>query len=112
MVSKDKVTGAIEVIKGRLYWISDSKPPKCKTSQAFYFCIDDNLVYEPFCEDFGPLNLAMTHKYCLEVDKILTVSFIIYFKRILIIKSISFITTQVWITKKEQMLDIYYVLIW
>lgn len=55
-----------------MYWISDVKPPKCKTSQAFYFCIDDNLVYEPFCEDFGPLNLAMTHKYCMEVDKILT----------------------------------------
>jgi len=56
-----------------LYWISDSAPPKCKTSQAFYFCIDDNLVYEPFFEDFGPLNLAMTHKYCMEVDKIMQV---------------------------------------
>lgn len=79
------ITGAIEIIKSkyfclnytidRLYWISDNKPPKCKTSQAFYFCIDDNLVYEPFCDDFGPLNLAMTHKYCTEVDKILTVRF-------------------------------------
>ena len=58
----------------RLYWISDISPPKCKTSQAFYFCIDDNLVYEPFYEDFGPLNLAMTHKYCMEVDNIMTVS--------------------------------------
>jgi cell division cycle 14 len=57
----------------RLYWISDVNPPKCKTSQAFYFCIDDNLVYEPFFEDFGPLNLAMTHKYCMEVDKIMNV---------------------------------------
>ena len=58
----------------RLYWISDSNPPKCKTSQAFYFSIDDNLVYEPFFEDFGPLNLAMTHKYVMEVDKIMIVS--------------------------------------
>jgi cell division cycle 14 len=56
-----------------LYWISDTNPPKCKTSQAFYFCIDDNLVYEPFFEDFGPLNLAMTHKYVMEVDKIMSV---------------------------------------
>ena len=78
-----------------MFWISDAKPPKCKTSQAFYFCIDDNLVYEPFCDDFGPLNLAMTHKYCLEVDKILTVSIFPYinYKRTQIIQSISFIIT-------------------
>jgi cell division cycle 14 len=59
-----------------LYWISDSSPPKCKTSQAFYFCIDDNLLYEPFFEDFGPLNMACMHKYCMEVDKIMNVRYI------------------------------------
>ena len=62
---------AIEIEKGRLYWISDSTAPKCKTSKAFYFCIDDHLVYEAFFDDFGPLNLAQTHKYCMEVDKIM-----------------------------------------
>ena len=62
---------AIEIEKGRLYWISDSTAPKCKTSKAFYFCIDENLVYEAFFDDFGPLNLAQTHKYCMEVDKIM-----------------------------------------
>ena len=61
----------IEIEKGRLYWLSDSTAPKSKTSKAFYFCIDDNLVYESFFEDFGPLNLAMTHKYCMEIDKIM-----------------------------------------
>lgn len=88
-----------------MYWISDSKPPKCKTSQAFYFCIDESLVYEPFCDDFGPINLAMTHKYCTEVDKILTVIFllnflyfnlkimIIQYNRILITQNTNFIIT-------------------
>jgi len=33
-----------EIIPDRLYWISDKKPPK-STSRAFYFCIDDDLVY-------------------------------------------------------------------
>ena len=61
----------IEIEKGRLYWISDSQAPKCKTSKASYFCIDNNLEYEPFYEDFGPLNLAMTHKFVMELGKIM-----------------------------------------
>ena len=44
----------IEIEKGRLYWISDSKAPKSKTSKALYFCIDEVLCYEAFCDDFGP----------------------------------------------------------
>ena len=61
----------IEIEKDRLYWISDSKAPKSKTSKALYFCIDEVLCYEAFCEDFGPLNLAMTHKFVMEVNKIM-----------------------------------------
>ena len=61
----------IEIEKDRLYWVSDSKAPKSKTSKALYFCIDDVLTYESFCEDFGPLNLAMTHKFVMEVNKIM-----------------------------------------
>lgn len=64
-------TEPIEIEKGRLYWISDSKAPKSKTSKALYFCIDEVLCYEAFFEDFGPLNLAMTHKFVMEVDKIM-----------------------------------------
>jgi cell division cycle 14 len=67
----DNIRGAIEIEKGRLYWISDATPPKCKTSKAIYFSIDDALVYQPFFEDFGPLNLSMTHKFCLELNKTL-----------------------------------------
>ena len=59
----------IEIEKDRLYWVSDSKAPKSKTSKALYFCIDEVLTYESFCEDFGPLNLAMTHKFVMEVTK-------------------------------------------
>ena len=61
----------IEIEKDRLYWISDSKAPKSKTSKALYFCIDEVLCYEAFCDDFGPLNLAMTHKFVMEVNKIM-----------------------------------------
>ena len=58
-----------------MYWISDRSPPRNRPN-AYYFCIDtvpltQELVYEPFCNDFGPLNLAMTHKFCVELDKLM-----------------------------------------
>ena len=29
------------------------------------------LSYESFCEDFGPLNLSMTYKFCYQLSEIL-----------------------------------------
>ena len=48
-----------QIIPDRLYWICDNAPPRNKPN-AFYFSIDNFLVYQPFAHDFGPLNLAMT----------------------------------------------------
>ncbi|KAF4525105.1 hypothetical protein B566_EDAN006327 [Ephemera danica] len=31
--------------------------------------IDDELEYEHFYQDFGPLNLAMLHRYCMKLNK-------------------------------------------
>lgn len=39
----------------------------------YYYNLVKALVYAPFFEDFGPLNLAMTHKFSMEVDKIMNV---------------------------------------
>jgi cell division cycle 14 len=62
---------AFEIIAQRLYWISDKKPPKSRSS-AFYFCIDEDLVYEPFYADFGPLDLGKVHLFCKELEKLMT----------------------------------------
>lgn len=62
---------AIEIVKGKLYWISDKNPPKNQTD-AFYFNIDSDLVYEPFFADFGPLDLGKTYRFVSEVDKLLS----------------------------------------
>ena len=64
----------------RTYWISDSHPPKSRTS-AFYFNIDEvkaetnsqQLVYYGFNSDFGPLNLAQTHRFCSELEALFNV---------------------------------------
>lgn len=62
-------------ISDKLYWISDRAPPRNKP-RSYYFNIDNvtfiqELVYEPFCSDFGPLNLGMTYKFCVELDKLI-----------------------------------------
>jgi cell division cycle 14 len=35
-----------------------------ETASAHFFTIDDTLRYEPFFNDFGPLNLNLTYKFC------------------------------------------------
>ena len=62
---------AIEIMSNRLYWISDKNPPKSR-SHAFYFCIDNDLVYEPFFADFGPLNMGMTYRFVTELEKLVS----------------------------------------
>ena len=60
----------VEIIPQRLYWISDKTPPKSR-QHAFYFCIDNDLVYEPFFADFGPLDLGKVHLFCKELEKLM-----------------------------------------
>jgi len=54
----------------KLYWIADSKPPQ-NYKNAFFFNIDNDLTYFPFNKDFGPLNLAMVHRYSRELARLL-----------------------------------------
>lgn len=62
---------AIEIIKDKLFWISALKPPQ-SNENAYFFNVDNDLIYEPFNSDFGPLNLANTHKYVREMVRLLT----------------------------------------
>mmetsp|Transcript_139238 Transcript_139238/g.277614 ORF Transcript_139238/g.277614 Transcript_139238/m.277614 type:complete len:618 (+) Transcript_139238:165-2018(+) len=59
--------GAVEILEGRLFWAAIDGVPS-DTENTHYFSIDDELIYEPFCADFGPLNLAMVYRYCRLVD--------------------------------------------
>ncbi|XP_015188512.1 PREDICTED: dual specificity protein phosphatase CDC14B-like isoform X5 [Polistes dominula] len=61
---------AAEIIKDRLYFATLDTTVKPKsTTNTHYFSIDDELVYENFYADFGPLNLAMLYQYCQKVNK-------------------------------------------
>ncbi|KAI1883214.1 hypothetical protein AGOR_G00242900 [Albula goreensis] len=59
---------ASEFIKDRLYFATLRVKPKSSLS-THYFCTDDELVYENFYADFGPLNLAMMYTYCCKLNK-------------------------------------------
>ncbi|XP_054444075.1 dual specificity protein phosphatase CDC14B isoform X1 [Pteronotus mesoamericanus] len=39
------------------------------SSSVHYFSIDNELEYENFYADFGPLNLAMVYRYCCKINK-------------------------------------------
>ncbi|NXH86330.1 CC14A phosphatase, partial [Edolisoma coerulescens] len=52
----------------RLYFATLRNKPK-STVNTHYFCTDEELVYENFYGDFGPLNLAMLYRYCCKLNK-------------------------------------------
>ncbi|XP_044239535.2 dual specificity protein phosphatase CDC14A isoform X3 [Ursus arctos] len=55
-------------IADRLYFATLRNRPK-STVNTHYFSIDEELVYENFYADFGPLNLAMVYRYCCKLNK-------------------------------------------
>lgn len=58
-----------EFIKDRLYFTSCRTQP-LRSREYHYFCTDNELVYEGFFDDFGPLNLAMLYRFvCHLADK-------------------------------------------
>ncbi|XP_036360901.1 dual specificity protein phosphatase CDC14C isoform X6 [Octopus sinensis] len=52
----------------RLYFATLRGRPRSKPN-VHYFSIDDELVYENFYMDFGPLNLGMLYRYCCKLNK-------------------------------------------
>ncbi|XP_063372513.1 dual specificity protein phosphatase CDC14B-like [Cydia amplana] len=54
-----------EYIKNILYFASLKNDEKIKSRpDTHYFSIDNELVYENYFSDFGPLNLGCVYKYC------------------------------------------------
>ncbi|XP_007254123.4 dual specificity protein phosphatase CDC14B isoform X3 [Astyanax mexicanus] len=58
----------IEFIKDQLYF-AVLKQKIRSTHERHCFCIDEELSYENFYADFGPLNLAMFYRFCCKLNK-------------------------------------------
>lgn len=66
------LSSAIPIVEDRLYFAAlPSAPAHVDSSKATVFCIDDELVYEHFFADFGPLNLGKLYRYCERLTTIL-----------------------------------------
>eukprot|EP00761_Pharyngomonas_kirbyi_P008061 gb/GECH01008072.1/.p1 GENE.gb/GECH01008072.1/~~gb/GECH01008072.1/.p1 ORF type:complete len:488 (+),score=72.24 gb/GECH01008072.1/:1-1464(+) len=53
----------LEIQSDRLYFISLHTTPR-DTQDQHFFTIDDEIVYEPFFADFGPLNICQIYVFC------------------------------------------------
>ncbi|XP_065070297.1 dual specificity protein phosphatase CDC14A-like isoform X2 [Rhopilema esculentum] len=68
MTEDQELANACEFIKDRLYFATLRIKPRSNAT-THYFCVDEELVYENFYADFGPLNLAMLFRYCNKLNK-------------------------------------------
>ncbi|KAK2187515.1 hypothetical protein NP493_163g03012 [Ridgeia piscesae] len=69
LLSSSKYDGCgVFVCLDRLYFATLRTKPR-STAHTHYFCVDDELVYENFYADFGPLNLAQLYRYCCKLNK-------------------------------------------
>ncbi|KAK2577385.1 hypothetical protein KPH14_003500 [Odynerus spinipes] len=60
-----------EYIKNKLYFatLKNDRQNTKKIENVHFFNIDNELVYNNFYNDFGPLNLACLYRYCCKVNK-------------------------------------------
>ena len=63
----------VEVVPKNLYWISSKEIPK-DFINSVYFCTDNDLKYNPFNKDFGPLSLDKVIMFIRELEKILKIN--------------------------------------
>ncbi|XP_015232626.1 PREDICTED: dual specificity protein phosphatase CDC14B isoform X3 [Cyprinodon variegatus] len=68
MTSDDVFSKCIEFIKDQLYFAILQQKIK-STADRHCFCIDEELAYENFYADFGPLNLAMFYRFSCKLTK-------------------------------------------
>lgn len=67
---RDVLVCASEYIPERLFFVTLKSNVRPKsTLNTHYFTIDDDLVYENFYADFGPLNLSLLYRYCMKLNK-------------------------------------------
>ncbi|VDM38647.1 unnamed protein product [Toxocara canis] len=57
-----------EIISNQLYFCSFYDRPKSDASTSYYY-VDDDVHYDSFYSDFGPLNLSVLYRFCIKLDE-------------------------------------------
>lgn len=69
-----EIDNYVEILEKQLYFavLKGSKSVRLKSSQeTLFFSIDDELFYQNYYNDFGPLNVSCLYKYCCKLNKYL-----------------------------------------
>lgn len=79
-------TRVAEILPNELYLALVQRPgagiPADIPTNSLCYWLDDDLIYEPFCADFGPCNLAHTYRFCMRVNNLMkqvSIDLVIYF---------------------------------
>lgn len=71
----DDFAQGVEIVPGRFFLVWVKRPDSFRSSQIaasnICYCIDNELLYEPFFADFGPLNLGRTYRFCQRTAELL-----------------------------------------
>lgn len=51
------------------FYFTTVVPQRPDPNATHYFTVEDELTYEPFFADFGPLNLGHVYSYCRFLDQ-------------------------------------------
>jgi len=61
---------AVEILRDRLFFscVRDLTGLRSLPQGSTAFCVDNELIYEPFFADFGPLNMGQAYRFCEKCD--------------------------------------------
>lgn len=57
-----------EIVPDQLFFCSFFERPK-SDQQTWYYYVDDEVHYDSFYSDFGPLNLSVLYRFCVKLDE-------------------------------------------
>jgi Dual specificity protein phosphatase, N-terminal half len=64
----------LEVVPRSLFVLLASNPDATPAlDNVIALSVDNALIYEPFCRDFGPVNLGRTYRLCQKIEALLQV---------------------------------------
>ncbi|OMJ65984.1 hypothetical protein SteCoe_37330 [Stentor coeruleus] len=58
----------VEIIKNRLYWTNRKR---LNQEDSYFFSSDDEFKYYSFFNDYGPVDINQTYKFCIRLEEIL-----------------------------------------
>ncbi|XP_019769764.1 dual specificity protein phosphatase CDC14C isoform X2 [Dendroctonus ponderosae] len=69
---QSEIESVVEILSNTLYFAVLKSPISRKLQtegDLFYFSIDDELHYQHYYCDFGPLNISCLYKYCMKLNR-------------------------------------------